>query len=104
MSKLSITSPIFWLTLLLIAITSCTEVEEHPDNPEGNFEALWQMIDRHYCFMLDKNIDWNEVHARYAARMRPQMTQRQLFDLLSEMLGELKDGHVNLSSPMATSF
>ena len=90
--------------LVLFSLTSCHEVEDYPNNPKGNFEALWQIIDNHYCFLLDKNIDWDDVHRRYSIKVNDKMSQRELFDLLSEMINELKDGHVNLSSPFASSY
>lgn len=90
--------------LVLFSLTSCHEVEDYPNNPKGNFEALWQIIDNHYCFLLDKNIDWDDVHRRYSLKVNDKMSQRELFDLLSEMINELKDGHVNLSSPFASSY
>jgi len=85
-------------------LMSCHEIEEYNNTPEGNFEALWQIISDHYCFLQDKNIDWDEVHQRYAGRISSKMNDRDLFDLLSEMVNELKDGHVNLSSPFASSY
>ena len=36
--------------LLLLSLISCVDVTEHEDTPEGNFEALWRIIDEHYCF------------------------------------------------------
>lgn len=71
-----------------------------PDTPEGNFEALWQLVDERYCFLDYKastiGLDWEEVHQRYAKRINPKMTNTQLFEVLSDMLSELRDGHVNL--------
>ena len=90
--------------LTALSLASCHKVEEYANNPRGNFEALWSIIDTHYCFLLDKNLDWNEVHDRYSQRISDNMSQQQLFDLLSEMTAELKDGHTNLSSPFATSY
>jgi len=92
------------LLTLIIALTACGEIEEYDNNPRGNFEALWNIIDTHYCFLRDKNVDWDEIHSRYSQRISDQMTPQQLFDLLSEMLAELKDGHTNLSSPFASSY
>ena len=89
---------------LTFSLTSCHDVEDYDNTAQGNFEALWQIINDHYCFLLDKNVDWDEVHQRYAAKMGSKMTSRELFDLLSDMLAELKDGHTNLSSPFATSY
>ena len=93
-----------FLLALIFARTSCGEVEEYANNPKGNFEALWNIIDNHYCFLLDKDVDWDEIHERYSLRVSNDMSSRQLFDLLSEMLAELKDGHTNLSSPFASSY
>lgn len=95
-----------YLVLLLLALSavSCHETEEYPNDPKGNFEALWNIIDRHYCFLSSKDVDWDEVHARYGAIVKPGMTREQLFEVFSDMLAELKDGHVNLSSSFATSY
>lgn len=86
--------------LPLMLLTACVD-EEMPDNSvRGNFEALWQIIDQHYCFLDYKaehiGLDWNEVHQRYANRLAPTMNNSQLFEVLCEMLAELQDGHVNL--------
>ena len=80
--------------------SSCVSEETFDDTPEGNFEALWQIIDRHYCFLDYKaetiGLDWNEVHTRYRQRISPTMTKAQLQEVLTDMLAELRDGHVNL--------
>jgi hypothetical protein len=75
------------------------EIEEYRNDPLGNFEALWKIMDEHYCFFEYKQIDWDRIHSEYARRINDDMSQESLFMLLNEMLGELKDGHVNLASP-----
>lgn len=94
------------LTLLAITIlsASCHRIEEYADNPQGNFEALWTIIDEHYCFLDEKGIDWDAVHDTYARRIGPEMTREELFIVCADMLDELKDGHVNLSAPFNTSY
>ena len=32
-----------------LALTSCHDIEEYADNPRGNFEQLWSILDEHYC-------------------------------------------------------
>lgn len=86
------------LFTLLTGLTSCVKEEEFSDNARGNFEALWKIMDEHYCFFGEKNIDWNAIHAKYSPMVNDNMTTAQLFEVLSNMLGELKDGHVNLYS------
>ena len=63
----------FILAALMMAamMPSCHELEEQPNDPQGNFEALWKIIDERYCFLEEKGLDWDEVHDRYAALIRP---------------------------------
>ena len=80
----------------ILALASCVEEEEFSDDPMGNFEALWRIMDEHYCFFDEKNIDWNEVHLRYRKQINSGMNDKQLFEVMCNMLSELRDGHVNL--------
>ena len=36
--------------LSLLVTVSCVDEEEFADDPRGNFEALWKIIDERYCF------------------------------------------------------
>lgn len=90
-----------WLGLLILTVgltVSCVDEETFADDPAGNFEALWKIMDEHYCFFGEKGVDWGEVHARYARQVHDQLTERQTFEILTNMLSELRDGHVNLYS------
>lgn len=91
----------FLLPLIVaLAVVSCVDEEEYSDDPRGNFEALWKIMNEHYCFFDYKNseygLDWNEVYARYSRQIDDGMTSTQLFEVLGNMLGELRDGHVNM--------
>ena len=95
----------FWLLALSSwLLMSCVDIEERDDTATGNFEALWTILDEHYCFFDYKQkeygLDWNEVHEKYKVRVNDNMSSTQLFEVLCDMLGELRDGHVNLSSSM----
>ena len=54
------------------SLVSCVDIEERDDTPTGNFEALWQILDEHYCFFDYKQkeygLDWNDVYAKYKVR------------------------------------
>ena len=88
------------LTSSIILLTACVDTEEHDDTPTGNFEALWEIIDEHYCFFDFKQheygLDWNEVYNKYKVRVSDKMSDPELFEVLKDMLAELRDGHVNL--------
>lgn len=88
--------------LLLSSLTSCVDEEEFSDTPQGNFEALWKIIDEHYCFLDYKHqkygLDWQQIHDKYARQINAGMTDGQLFEVFGNMLSELRDGHVNLTA------
>jgi len=89
--------------LLSLLLTACVTEDVEQDTPRGNFEALWQTLDEHYCFFDYKaeeyGLDWNEAYSRYAPAVSDAMTDKQLFEVLANMTYELRDGHVNLSAP-----
>lgn len=91
----------------LFVSTSCVDEEQFADTPEGNFTALWKAVDEHYCFFDYKareyGLDWNEVRSRYSRQVDRGMTDGQLFEVLGNMLGELRDGHVNMYAPFDQS-
>ncbi|MCR5820089.1 MAG: S41 family peptidase [Bacteroidaceae bacterium] len=91
---------VLFATACTLLLGSCVSEEQFEDTPQGNFEALWKIIDEHYCFLTYKKdtlgLDWDEVHTRYSNRLSTDMNRSQLFEVLADMLSELRDGHVNL--------
>lgn len=81
---------------------ACVEEEEFDDTPQGNFEALWKIIDERYCFLDYKQheigVNWQDIYHKYKVRVDNNMRSSQLFEVLADMLAELRDGHVNLSA------
>ncbi len=91
---------ISWLLFLtcLSGLTACIREEEYTNDPIGNFDQLWKIIDERYCFLDYKGIDWKKIGERKRKFIEPEMDNRDLFQVLSDMLYELQDGHVNLTS------
>ena len=87
-----------------LTATSCHSIEEWDNDVYGNFDALWTVLDEHYCFFSEKDIDWDETGARYRAKLKPEMTEKELFEICADMLDELKDGHTNLISWFNVSY
>jgi len=86
-------------------MASCQQGDSSYDQtPQGNLDALWTIIDQRYCFLSYKEkelgFSWEELHAKYSAKLNEKMSRVQLFEVLCQMLSELKDGHVNLSSSL----
>ena len=93
------------IIILVALLTSCQHGEaEFDETPQGNLDALWTIIDQRYCFLTYKEkelgISWQEIHARYSSKLNEKMSRVQLFEVLCQMLSELKDGHVNISTSL----
>ena len=96
--------PVRYLLICLLGLSgllaSCVRGEDLDNDAEGNFKALWTILDEHYCFFDYKaqtfGLDWNQVYTTYHNRLSKDMNSMQLFEVLGEMLSELQDGHVNL--------
>lgn len=95
------------LTAVCVAVTlglfvSCVEADDYSNTCRDNTEALWKIMDEHYCFFAEKRqqlgVDWDDVHRRYLANVSDNMSRAQLFEFLGNMIGELRDGHVNLTA------
>lgn len=87
--------------VLLINLSSCEKifmVEDISDDAQTVFEHLWQDARERYSYFEFKEIDWHEVKNRYEERIYDGMPEKELFNVLAEMLFELEDGHVNLTS------
>lgn len=91
------------LPVLAVLLASCHDVPEYADNPRGNFEALWTILDEHYCFFEYKDVDWQAVRTEYSRKIDDRMTDEELFRVCADMLLELRDGHTNLVSPFDMS-
>ncbi len=92
---------LYLLTLAtMLTLSACIDEDEYDNSAKGNIEALWKVMDQHYCFFDYKKevigVDWDEVHQRFLAQANEKMTKAQLFEVCSNMLAELQDGHVNL--------
>ena len=92
---------VLFVTFVLVILSSCQKGEDEYDvSPETNVNALWEIIDLRYCFVSYKEkelgFNWADIRDKYMAQVTPEMTRLQLFEVLCNMLAELRDGHVNL--------
>lgn len=85
--------------LLLIFCWSCTDESANDYTQTEIFESAWSEIDRNYSFFEDKAPDWDSIHSEFSKKVSNLMTDRELSDLIGEMLDILYDGHTNLYAP-----
>ena len=58
-----------------------------------NFEALWRIIDAHYAHFTVKSIDWEAIRRRYSARLDAVTGDDDFYQLLFQLVNELRDTH-----------
>lgn len=89
------------LISLLCIFTSCEKVLLKPD-PENsavsNFDLLWKILDENYAYFDEKDINWKAIYEEYRPKVKEGISQEELFEVMADMLNELEDGHVNLTS------
>ena len=87
---------------------SCDDDLEYEDfDVVENFNFLWKEIDEKYCFFdykKDSIMRWDLVYDKYVTKIYYDCSNvTEYFDVMAAMLGELKDGHVNLYSSFDVS-
>ena len=95
---------IIFISLSAIIFTGCHDEPEYKNTLIGNYNALADIIDQHYCFFADKNLDWQKAVDHYRQFITEETNVLELFFICAQLLDELEDGHVNLSSRFATSY
>jgi len=63
------------------------------------FERVWKEIHDHYYDPAFNGANWVEVRTKYLPRVKTAQSDRDFYDLLNEMTGELHDAHTRFSSP-----
>lgn len=99
---------IFSILTIALFFSSCEKLMFDDDlastNPQENFEYLWNECNEKYSYFDIKNIDWDIIKAKYSPKIYDGMSEDSLFNLLAEMLTELRDGHTQLFSNFNASF
>lgn len=88
--------PILFCAIILLGCADLL-IEDDPGNDlEDNFEIFWKAFDRHYSFFDLKNVDWQAAYDTNIVAVRGFTHSDELFTLLTTLVLDLEDGHVNL--------
>ena len=95
----------------MLLFTSCTGLfmdEQKVSTAKSNFDLLWKIMDERYCYFAEKGVDWDAIYQKYMRELiqyecgtEPQ--SECLFNTMTYMLEELRDGHVSLSGHVGFS-
>ena len=97
---------ILFILIITSLLTSCEKAFMEGDasyDPVENFEYLWKQVDEKYSYFELKNINWDEIYTEYRPQVTSDLSNEAFFSLMFNMLGTLRDGHVNLQSPFNIS-
>lgn len=67
-------------------------------NPAYLFELFCATLKENYAFSLERHLDWAKIYAQYRPRVKANTTQRELFDLLGEIVTLTQDQHTKIIS------
>ena len=83
------------------ALFSCSLFlgQDPENNPKAIFDSIWNDFDKTYALFEVKHIDWKAVYNSHIADIYSGMSDKELFTVCCEMLGELDDSHALLNSP-----
>mgnify|MGYP001794404163 CR=1 FL=1 len=87
--------------LFLLSLQSCEQ--ETVYNPAEVFNDFWTFVDENYIFFEDKSINWDSIYRIYQPLAAQSSNEQQLFEICSNALLALKDGHSSLKSEFASS-
>ncbi len=97
----------FLIVLLpLIYICGCENILLGPDpedTPAGNFYVLWKTLDEKYGLFPVKNVNWDSLYSVYSNQISSSTTEKELWDICSQLLSPLNDAHIGLFNRDYTS-
>ncbi len=68
------------------------------NNPEHNFEVLWDTFKNHYAYFELRGVDPEKMYAEYRPKVSPKTSKAELFLILYEMLESFDDGHIGINA------
>ena len=64
-----------------------------------DFDELWRTLGERYCFLDDKQTDWDQVRSLYRPMALAAIDDVAFTDVVRRVLAELYDAHTHLSDP-----
>jgi len=95
------TLPFILITSVSISFPGCESLfrEQPATDPEAIFEDMWTTFYEEYAPFEERNVDWEAQYESFRPMIDDGTTDDELFDILSQMLATLDDGHVSLTAP-----
>lgn len=86
-----------WISLAQLC--GAGQVLAKTDNRMENFAQLCAVLQAHYPYFEQKNVDWDETCGRYQPLVQAAQTNADYHALVANLLAELGDAHTGLTRP-----
>src|SRR4051794_14817368 len=70
-----------------------------PELKQKTFEEVWQTVNNEFFDPNFNGVDWKAARDRYAPRVAATKTEAEFYDVLNQMLAELKVSHMRVLTP-----
>jgi len=78
--------------------TATVSVDLREENRQV-FNEAWWMMDRYFYDAKHNGVDWNQVRSKYQALLPYVPYKEDFYDLMAEMVQELKGSHLGVTGP-----
>jgi len=93
----------YFIIFLSIIFLSCRKDIIIENTPKNVFLTFWKIMDENYVYFEEKNLNWDSVYSAYYPQAQAAKTDRDLFNIFSEIIPLFKDGHVNIKGTLNNS-
>ena len=91
------------LSCIFLCFSCNKDFKSEKETPIGVFNAMWKFVDENYVFIDLKNLDMEALKTFYSNQISDETTDSELFEICSNFLFELKDGHCFLDNGTTNS-
>lgn len=77
----------------------CINADSAVASYEENFKIFWETFNDNYAFFKERNINWKQVYEEYLPRVKKIHSQKELANILLEIVRKIDDGHIRLEIP-----
>ncbi|WP_299474288.1 S41 family peptidase [uncultured Roseibium sp.] len=74
------------------------------NTPESNFEAFSAFLENNYPFFAVQGVDWQTTLTNAREKLRPDTSDRELFEFFKGMIAPLRDGHIGLGARIENDY
>lgn len=93
------------LTILLILCDfSIFSQNKEINHPRENFEDFCAFFENNYAFFNLRGVDWKNQYLKYLPLITDTTSDKKLFEIMSDMVSPLKDGHVTIKDLNGKTF